>query len=245
MKFSAQAQSSTAISVNWQAEPEDRQYLNATVNQFDPNGVLTTQSPLPPDMGPTVFGNLRPSTTYTYQWCGTYTDMGGGESSACLPDIVSAKTLDAPRPPGPPPPHPPPPGRPTTLPAGPPVQAQPKPFGRMSLRWDWTAGGLVSIIRLDGGAFSSQRTAIDLPIPYPQGAFVDVGPLMTELVYSYDVYLLSNGQEKISLSNPVTYPRWFSFRATLPQGFNPSLGTKSLRPNDHPFVSVRAIMSST
>ncbi|HEV2349547.1 MAG TPA: hypothetical protein VG028_06840 [Terriglobia bacterium] len=77
--------------------------------------------------------------------------------------------------------------------------------------------------------------------------FKDTSGLNQSSVYQYEVQTSYSASFNTYIglrSLPVMYPPWYGLRQFLPPNFNPSNGIKSLRPNDHPFVSVRSIMAS-
>jgi hypothetical protein len=121
------------------------------------------------------------------------------------------------------------------------VVAQAKPFGKLVVTWD--PGGhyyskLLVLRTISGGG--------DLPaVEVDNGnEFTDTRALVKSQTYGFLIettFDLKNFAD--TPSNQVVYPAWFSLRQFLPLNFDPSQGIKRLRPNDHPFVSVREIMT--
>jgi hypothetical protein len=140
----------------------------------------------------------------------------------------------------PPPPPPPPPSPSQTYDPGPPVMAQAVPFRRLLLTWDHTWYAL-SIMRLSLGNALAEDW---VPNPTPgHGHLIDTGPFIFNSTYRYWAFFYRNPTDYRSTSNDVVFPTWFGLKAFLPPNFDPSQGIKRLLPNDHPYVSVRKIMS--
>jgi hypothetical protein len=256
MKVIATAQSSTAISVGWIYETGDPEPpLSVTINEFGPDGAqMASQGPLASLGGRALFGGLMPGTTYTYQWCGLFSGEPSDQPSCVAP--VPGTTNSAP--PGPPKPGPPTPGPHPPGPTPPEViniQAAAKPFGKIVISWRKN-GGFASQLLL-------QRTQENSPVPGQQtvvtvfsannygsnddvsnDSFTDTGPFAISAEYAYELITSGPFESTLIIGTPAQiYPAFFSLRKFLPANFDPSKGIKRLRPNDHPFVRVRKIMS--
>lgn len=118
------------------------------------------------------------------------------------------------------------------------------PFGKIAVEWGSTAGDITAVVR-----FRDAFTNGNVPLPRTKVAsLADTGPFDISAVYSYQVFSyfdLNSSQPKtgVAYSNAIAYPAWLGLREFLPANFNPAQGIKHLLPSDHPFVSVRKIMS--
>lgn len=255
MRVIATAQSPSAISVAWTYDPQDEIPISVTINQFGPDGTLmSSQGPLAPLGGRALFDGLTPSTTYIYQWCGLFPSETGDFTSCVAP--VSGITNSGP--PGPPQPGPPTPGPHPPGPTPPEVtniQAAAKPFGRIVISWKKN-GGFASQLLL-------QRTQENSPVPgeqtvvtvlsannygsnddFSNDSFTDTGPFTISAQYAYELITSGPFESTLIIGTPAqVYPASFDLRQFLPANFDPSHGIKRLGPKDHPFVSVRKIMS--
>ena len=155
--------------------------------------------------------------------------------------------------PGPPPPGPHPPG--PTPPEVINIQAAAKPFGKVVISWQKN-GGFASQLVL-------QRTQENAPVPGQEtvvtvfsannygsnddvssDSFTDMGPFTISAEYAYELITSGPFESTLIIGTPFQiYPASFGLRQFLPANFDPSQGIKRLRPNDHPFVRVRKIMS--
>jgi hypothetical protein len=243
MKLTVIQRLPTEIFLSWNADPGDEPQDFVTINESG-GGKTESQTNLPWLTGVTRFGGLTPNTPYQYQMIGIR-NTAGGEIPTALANASATTPVAEPPPPPPPPPHPgPPPPPPPPPPPGPAVHAQAKPFGKIIVSWvhDGSAD-ITSLFRVKDHNFVA-KTEIPFPTPIPS-SFVDVGPFNPTTVYTYEAFFVAaNEQIRRSLSNDLPYPEWLGLKQFLPAGFDPSPGIKRLRPNDHPFVSVRQIMSS-
>jgi hypothetical protein len=147
--------------------------------------------------------------------------------------ITQAQSQPTPQPPQPPPESPDP---------GPPVKARAVPFRKILLTWDHTWSE-PAIVRLLNHFTPGEGVALPNQPPPLNGRLVDTGPFIFGSTYTYWVYFYRNPTDYRSISNDVVYPTWLGLRAFLPSNFDPGQGIKRLLPNDHPYVSVRKIMS--
>jgi hypothetical protein len=133
------------------------------------------------------------------------------------------------------------------------VQAQAKPFGKIVLTWQKN-GNFVALLvvqrtqKISDNEESGYTKVFSAPNyagndDVSSGGFTDTGPFTRAAEYGYLVSTTA-GQDTAYAGPPWTlYPGWFSLKQFLPAGFDPGQGIKRLRPNDHPFVSVREIMT--
>ncbi len=132
------------------------------------------------------------------------------------------------------------------------VQAEAKPFGKIVLTWEKN-GNYVAllVVQRDQKISDNQSTGYTKVFSaqhyagndFSSGGFTDTGPFIRAAEYGYLVSTTA-GQDTAYAGPPWTlYPEWFSLKQFLPANFDASQGIKRLRPNDHPFVSVRKIMA--
>lgn len=265
MQVSLYAQSPSSISVSWQTEAGDPVFSpnSVVINEYDPSGkLIETQTNLPPDFGSTLFTkNLQPSTQYTYIWSALVATESGEAPFQLPPQKQTTKSKSGASSGGSQPSG----GQTGSVQPYPGavqnVQAQAKPFGRIVVTWNLT-GDWAKQLTVQRNQINSPTGINATAVPYnvqnygqPQGnagvdqspdGFTNSGPFVIGAEYSYTA-ISTNGQQTASVSapNPVIYPGIFGLKEYLPPGFDPSQGVKRLRPNDHPYVSIRTIMSST
>lgn len=138
-------------------------------------------------------------------------------------------------PPAPPPPRPPP-SQIWHI-----ISAQAKPFGKIVATWPSGWGVSDVVLRLIANGTLKDK---DIPGLIGKNFIIDTGPFFKSETYTYEAVAESQGVVGLAISNAITYPDWLGLREFLPANFDPSLGIKRLLPNDHPFVSVRKIMST-
>jgi hypothetical protein len=239
MKLFATPQSSVAISVTWTYDSGDEVPASVIIREYGPDGALMASQPNPqPVAGVALFVGLKPATTYRYEWCGIF-PSSSGDLTSCHPQSPALGTTFIQKPP-PPPPHGPPSGPSSTPSSGVVVKVRAIPFGKIAVEWGSTAGDITAVVR-----FRDASTNGNVPLPRTKVAsLADTGPFDISAVYSYQVYSYFNGNQiGVAYSNAIAYPAWLGLREFLPANFNPAQGIKRLLPNDHPFVSVRKIMS--
>jgi hypothetical protein len=255
MQFTAIPLSSIAIEITWMADASDTQQDSVTIYETGPNNQSQNQPGLSWMGGSTFFGKLSPSTTYQFKIVG-FSQTDGGEVTNTLA-TTSAATLKAGSPAQQPPQQPQQPAPDETYPgAVQNVQAVAQPFGQIAVSWnqtgDWAelvtvqryqvdVGSSAVVYKLQNYGQPAGNTGVD---PARDG-FKDPGPFVFN--GKYDYWMISNNGQQTAVTaapNSVLYPEFFGLREYLPLGFNQAQGVKSLRPNDHPYVSVRSIMSS-
>ena len=256
MKVIATAQSSTAISVGWIYETGDPEPpLSVTINEFGPDGArMASQGPLASLGGLALFGGLMPGTTYTYQWCGLFPSEAGSDFTSCVAPVSgTTKSSSGPPSPGPPHPGPHPPG--PTPPEVINIQAAAKPFGKVVISWQKNGGNASQLVlqRTEANTLGPgtgtvvtvfSATNYGSNDDFSSDGFTDMGPFTISAEYAYELITSGPFESTLIIGTPFQiYPASFGLRQFLPANFDPSQGIKRLRPNDHPFVSVRKIMS--
>jgi hypothetical protein len=249
VQFNARATSPNAVQLNWLADPTDEPQDSVTINQSGGQQPLS-QSNLAFTTGATIFGGLTPNTTYKYQMIGSAQQIGGNIPTALATASATTPPMALPQPVPPhPPPHPPPPAPSQDPGAVVNVRAQTQPFGKILVSWDPAGHHFSQLVvhRLqhvpgspDPESFVDMGPAFGGLVPSGNN-FVDSNGLDVNQTYIYQIFTSLDGHTfVIARSNKVVYPPWFSLKAFLPTNVDPG---QRLRPNDHPFVSVRKIMT--
>jgi hypothetical protein len=88
--FTATAQSSSAIALNWDLTDVDPGFLfdSLSITQTAPNGQATTQNLPAVQISETVFTGLQPSTTYSYAMYAVWDDGNDGVGDTYSPEIT-------------------------------------------------------------------------------------------------------------------------------------------------------------
>lgn len=242
MKVLPFAQSSTSISVTWSYDAGDEVPESVTIREFGPDGTqMESQDGLSPLTGLALFTGLKASTSYGYQWCGVFPSTGG-DLTSCADPVLGTTRPAASTGGG---------GRPPENPSAPRsggvvnLRAQARPFGKVAITWERArAESDVTVIQTDLSIWP-----VEIVLPSSSKSAAGRGPFAVGHNYEFRANSTSNiGESDQVFYADVTalvYPGWLGLKEFLPVGFDPSVGIKRLLPDDHPFVSVRAVMETS
>jgi hypothetical protein len=254
MQLTPQPLSSTSIQLTWAPDVGDTPQDSVTIYEAGPNNQKQNQPGLSWLGGSTFFANLSPGTPYQFQMVG-FLETDAGVTTLLLA-TVSASTLKKGAHSVPPAGAPQPPTNSTYPGAVANLQSEALPFGKIVVSWnqtgDWAETLTVQRWQVNGSyavVYSVQNYGQppgNTGVPTERDSFTDLGPFAFNAKYNY-WFFSNNGQQSaiVPVPNLVIYPEYFALNNYLPPGFDATQGVKRLRPNDHPYVSVRAIMTGS